>query len=71
MYSVAYDDEDVVIRFNQHTVDKNLIANFLAFVELEQIRKKSKLTEEQAGLLAKEINTTVWEKLKSKVLRIT
>jgi len=71
MYSVAYDDEDVVIRFNQHTVDKNLIANFLACVELEQIRKKSKLTEEQAELLAKKINTTVWEKLKSKVLRIT
>jgi len=70
MYSVAYDDEDVVIRFNQHSVDKNLIADFLAFIELEQIRKKSKLTEEQAGLLAKQINKNVWEKLKSKVLRV-
>ncbi len=71
MYSVAYDDEDVVIRFNQHSVDKNLIANFLAFIELEQIRKKSTLTEEQAEMLAKEINKNVWEKLKSKVLRVT
>ena len=71
MYTVAYDNEDVIIRFNRHSVDKNLIANFLAFIELEQIRKKSKLTEEQAGLLAKEINKKVWEKLKSKVLRIT
>lgn len=71
MYSVAYDDEDVVIRFNQNSVDKNLIANFLALIELEQIRRKSKLTEEQAKLLAKEINKNVWEKLKSKVLRAT
>lgn len=65
MYTIAYENKDIVVRFNEESIDKNLLANFLEFIELEQIKKKSKLTEEQAATLAKEINQNVWKKLKS------
>ena len=70
MYTIAYENKDIVVRFNEESVDKKLLANFLEFIEVEQIRKKSKLTEEQAAVLAKEINQKVWNKLKNKVLRV-
>lgn len=50
-------------------MDKKLLVKFLEFIEIVQIRKKSKLTEKQAEILAKEINQKVWEKLKKKVLK--
>jgi len=57
-----------VIRFEKEAVDKKLLSNFLEFIELEQIRKKSKLTEKQAEKIAKEINRKVWDKFKKNVL---
>jgi len=68
MYTIAYENKDIVIRFEKETVDKKLLSNFLEFIELEQIRKKSKLTEKQADKIAKEINRKVWDKLKKNVL---
>lgn len=68
MYTIAYEDKDIVIRFEKEAVDKKLLSNFLEFIELEQIRKKSQLTEKQADKIAKEINRKVWDKLKKNVL---
>jgi hypothetical protein len=70
MYDIAYDNNDIIIRFPETSVDKKLLANFLGFVELEQMRQKSKLTEEQAASLAREINQRVWDQLQHKVLRL-
>ncbi|MBD3339724.1 MAG: hypothetical protein GF353_11485 [Candidatus Lokiarchaeota archaeon] len=69
MYTIAFENNDIIVRFNEDSVDKKLLADFLEFIEIEQIRKKSKLTEKQAETLAKEINQKVWDKLKNKVLR--
>jgi len=68
MYTIAYENEDIVIRFEKEAVDKKLLANFLEFIEFEQIRQKSQLTEKQADKLAKEINRRVWKKLKKSVI---
>lgn len=68
MYQLEYDNKDIVIRFDRDSVDKNLLASLLEFLEIEQIRKKSTLTEKQAKLLAKEINQKVWEKIKDKFI---
>ena len=70
MYDIAYDKNDIVIRFHETSVDRKLLANFLEFIELEQMRQKSKLTEEQVASLAREINQRVWEQLKHRVLRL-
>ncbi len=68
MYQLEYVNKDIVIRFPRDSIDKNLLASILEFLEIEQIRMKRKLTENQAGQLAKEINQKVWEKIKGKYI---
>lgn len=68
MYTIAYENKDIVIRFEKETIDKKLLSNFLEFIEMEQIRKRSKLTDKQADKIAREINRKVWDKLKKNVL---
>ena len=68
MYKIEYEGKDIVIRFDKKSVDKNSLMNLLEYIEIEQIRKKSKITEKQAKRLAKEINQKVWDKLKGKFI---
>jgi len=68
MYQLEYGNKDIIIRFDRDSIDKNLLASLLEFLEMEQIRMKSKLTEKQARQLAKEINQKVWEKIKEKYI---
>jgi len=68
MYQLEYDNKDIVIRFERDSIDKTLLASLLEYLEIEQIRMKSKLTEKQAKQLAKQINQSVWEKIKEKYI---
>lgn len=63
-YNVAIDKQDVVIRFKRDLVDQTTLNKFLDSVEMESIRKRSQLTEEQAAELAQEIDRAVWESVK-------
>ena len=69
MYTIAFENNDIIVRFSEDSVDKKLLADFLEFIEIEQIRKKSKLSKKQAEILSKEINQKVWDKLKNNVMR--
>ncbi|MCK6623333.1 MAG: hypothetical protein HUU32_20170 [Calditrichaceae bacterium] len=68
MYQLEYDNKDIVVRFERDSIDKTLLASLLEYLEIEQIRMKSKLTEKQAKQLAKQINQSVWEKIKEKYI---
>jgi hypothetical protein len=68
MYTVAYDNADIVIRINKDAIDKRTLSSFLEFVEMEEIRRKSRLTAAKAASLTKEIKRSVWSQLKDKVL---
>jgi hypothetical protein len=68
MYSIAYENQDIVIRINKDSIDKRTLSNFLESIEMEEIRRKSRLTGKQALKISKEINRTVWNHLKDKVL---
>lgn len=68
MVQVAYDKQDVVIRLARDSVSMDVLARFLSFIELEQIRRQSKMTAAQAEKLAAEIDKNVWQNLKSQVL---
>jgi len=68
MYTVAYENKDIVIRFNKDAIDKKTLSSFLEFIELEEIRRKSRLTAEKAITISKGINRNVWKKLKDKVV---
>ena len=68
MYTIAYENKDIVIRFNKDTIDKKTLSGFLEFIEMEEIRGKSRLTAENAITISKDINRNVWKKLKDKVI---
>lgn len=65
-YSIAVEDTDIVIRLDRKTIDQDALIRFLDYVELETVRRRSQLTDEQAAELAAEIDRAVWDDLKSK-----
>ncbi len=64
MYKVTLDGKDLVIRLSTDVFDEDALGRLLNYIEIESIRKKSKLTEEQAAILAKEVDQKVWKILK-------
>ncbi len=63
-YSVAVEQDNVVIRFKRDVIDQATLAQFLDYLELQSIRKRSQLSEDQATALADEIDRSVWDTLK-------
>ena len=65
-YEVANEKGDIVVRFNEELVDRDALSRLLDFVELESVRKRSRLTQAEAAKLADEIDQSVWERVKHK-----
>jgi hypothetical protein len=65
LYHVEVETHEVVVRFNKDIFDNDDITRFLDYLELEAIRKRSQMTQEQAEMLADEIDAAGWERLKS------
>ncbi len=65
-YNITLDNQDIIIKFNRNILDQERLTKFLEYLELETIRKRSNLTEEQATTLADEIDRDVWLKIKHK-----
>jgi hypothetical protein len=65
-YEIANEQGDIIVRFNGELVDRDALARLLDFVELESVRKRSRLSEEDAAQLADEIDRSVWERIKHK-----
>lgn len=63
-FRITVEDQDVIIRFDQDLIDQNALGRFLDYLELESMKKRSELTEEQAATLADEIDRAVWESIK-------
>ncbi|TAH52450.1 MAG: hypothetical protein EYC68_06650 [Chloroflexota bacterium] len=68
-YNVAFESRDVVVRFSREVFDRELLTKFLDFLELEAIRRRSRLTQAQADELAEEINRAGWQRIKSDFLQ--
>jgi len=68
MYKISYEDKDIVVRFDSSEIDKGTLMDLLDFVDMEMIRKKSKLSKEEAFAISKEINKDAWNKVKDKVI---
>jgi hypothetical protein len=65
-YNITLNDQDIIIKFNRNIIDPESLTKFLEYLELETIRKRSNLTQEQAINLANEIDSDVWLKTKHK-----
>lgn len=66
LYNITVDNQDIIVRFNRELMDRDTLNKFLDYLELETIKRRSNLTEEQAATLAEEINHDVWSKIKQK-----
>jgi len=64
LYSIAVENEDIVIRLKSELVDRDALNRLLDYIELESIRKRSRLTEGQVSLLANEVDRGVWQSTK-------
>jgi len=64
-YRIAVEKRDVVVRFRRDMIDQAALGKFIDYVELESLRKRSKLTKAQAADLAVQIDRSVWESIKS------
>ncbi|MEH2222254.1 hypothetical protein [Nostoc sp.] len=65
-YKITLDKQDIIIKFNRNILDLESLTKFLEYLELETIRKRSNLTQEQATTLADEIDSDVWLEIKHK-----
>lgn len=68
LYNITVDNQEIVVRLNKDTIDRDTLTKFLDYVELETTRKRSNLTVEQAATLAEEIDSDMWSKIKHKFL---
>jgi hypothetical protein len=66
---ITLDNQDIVVRIPKNSMTKAALANFLDYVELMGLNQNSQLKQEQADELAREINSSVWQSLRGKVLK--
>jgi len=66
---ITLDNQDIVVRIPKDSMTKAALANFLDYVELMGLNQNSQLKQEQADDLAREINSSVWQSLRGKVLK--
>ncbi len=58
-----------MVRIPKDSMTKTALANFLDYVELMGLNQNSQLKQEQADDLVREINSSVWQSLRGKVLK--
>lgn len=63
-YHITFEHQDIIISFKRDLIDHDSLVKFLAYLEVELIRKQSHLTPEQADLFAQEIDEHVWQHVK-------
>ncbi len=67
-YSINVENNQITLQLNANLVDRQALTRLLDFIELESIRKRSQLNQEQVDSLAAEINQAAWENLKESFL---
>ena len=66
IYNITVENQDLIIRFRKDIIELDTLKKFLDYLELESLRKKSRMTIAQAETLAQEIDIDVWSNIKHK-----
>ena len=67
-YSYALEGSDIVLRMDKELLEPEFFARFLDYLNVQAMRRRSRLTETQVEKLAAEVDRAVWQQLKSHVL---
>ena len=63
-YELTGDQESIMIRLSRELVDQKALEKLLDYLELEAIRRRSQLAEQDAGNLASDVKQAAWQKVK-------
>ncbi len=66
-YRIDVQDQELVVRLRQDLLSQEEVSRFLDYLELESIRRRSALSEEEAAGLAAAIDRGVWARTRSHV----
>ena len=68
LYEITVENDDIIVKIHRNLINQDKITNFLDYLELEIIRKRSQLSEVAAEAIAEEINRDVWANIKDKFI---
>lgn len=63
-YEITTEQDTIVIRLPKQAADEEVLMKLLDYLELEAIRRRSRLTKEDAKSLAREIKQGAWQQVK-------
>ncbi|MEW5931265.1 MAG: hypothetical protein AB1941_27690 [Gemmatimonadota bacterium] len=63
-YRIDFEERDLVVRVSRDTLDPEQVSRFLDYLELESIRRRSEMSEEEAAALAQEVDRAMWERVR-------
>ena len=63
-YQISTDQNDIIIRLSKKNIPRETFMKLLDFLEMDAIRSRSRLTEEDATALSKEIKENAWGRVK-------
>lgn len=66
-YRIEFEERDMVVRVPRELAGREGVSRFLDYLDVESIRRRSQLTDEDAGGLADEIHRAVWERLRDRL----
>ena len=67
-FSVTVKKDKFVIEVDRTLFDAEALTEFLTYLRIESVRNKSKATQADVDELARDVNRTVWQRLKPSVL---
>ncbi len=68
MYTIAKENMDLVVRVQGGSLDDDALAKFLDYLEMETIRRRSRLSDEDAEAMAEEIDRGIWAEARQKYI---
>lgn len=64
-YDISGDQDNIIIRLPRQSVDRQALEKLLDYLELEAIRRRSQLTEQNAESLSAEVKQGAWQGVKN------
>jgi hypothetical protein len=66
-YRIDADDQEIVVRLRRDVLDRDEVSRFLDYLELEAIRRRSRLSEANAAELADGVDGRAWEAIRPRI----
>jgi hypothetical protein len=66
-YRIQVEERDLVVRLRRGVLNEAEVSKFLDYLELESLRSRSELAEEDAEHLARDVDSAVWQRVRGRL----